>query len=373
MQKVQPSRTFNRRDALKLAGIAGVTALGGYALYEYAPWLNYEEAATQARRAFTPSELLPAQMLELVRFASLAASGHNTQPWKFAVKDSAIEIRPDFSRRLKAVDPNNRELWISLGCALENMLIAARAAGFAPQVTYPDTLERISVSLTPDRPQPSARFDAIPRRQNTRSDYDGQAITPNALARVRAVPLEPDVTLRFILEPAGLASVLEYISLGNLSQYADQAFVAELTDWLRFTKKEALATRDGLYSGASGNPSVPRWIGQMFVAGTTPQQQADADAKKFRSSSGAVVVASTADTPSAWVKVGQVYERLALEMTALDIRSAFLNQPIEVAGLRGQFQNAMKLESALPQLLMRFGHADPMPRSLRRPIEEMLI
>ena len=66
MQTVQPSRTFNRRDALKLAGIAGVTELGGYALY--APWLNYEAVAIQPRQAFHSSELLP----ELVRFASLA-------------------------------------------------------------------------------------------------------------------------------------------------------------------------------------------------------------------------------------------------------------------------------------------------------------
>lgn len=70
MQTVQPSRTFNRRDALKLAGIAGVTELGGYALY--APWLNYEAVAIQPRQAFHSSELLPAPLLELVRFASLA-------------------------------------------------------------------------------------------------------------------------------------------------------------------------------------------------------------------------------------------------------------------------------------------------------------
>ena len=72
MQTVQPNRTFNSRDALKLAGIAGVTALGGYALYEYAPWSNYEAVATQFRQAFHSSELLPAPLLELVRFASLA-------------------------------------------------------------------------------------------------------------------------------------------------------------------------------------------------------------------------------------------------------------------------------------------------------------
>ncbi len=170
-----------------------------------------------------------------------------------------------------------------------------------------------------------------------------------------------------------LKSTLEYVDAGNLHQYADRAFVDELIAWLRFNKKESMTTLDGLYSRCSGNPEVPRWLGQMFVRGMKPQQQADADAKKLRSSSGAVVIASTSDDKTAWVRVGQVYERLALQMTALNITSALLNQPIEVAALRSQFQSALGLGASLPQLLVRFGYAAPMPRSLRRPVEWVLI
>jgi hypothetical protein len=84
------------------------------------------------------------------------------------------------------------------------------------------------------------------------------------------------------------------------------------------------------------------------------------------------VVASQSDDKTAWVRTGQVYERLALTMTSLNIKSAFLNQPIEVAAVRGQFQSAMGLGSALPQLLVRFGYAAALPRSLRRPVEQVL-
>ena len=70
---------------------------------------------------------------------------------------------------------------------------------------------------------------------------------------------------------------MEYVNQGNLSQYAYRAFVDELIHWLRFNKREAMASQDGLYSHCSGNPQVPRWLGKMFVAGTKPQQQADAD------------------------------------------------------------------------------------------------
>ena len=181
------------------------------------------------------------------------------------------------------------------------------------------------------------------------------------------------MALQFATNPTALETFLEYVNLGNLAQYADTAFVHELTEWLRFNKKEALSTLDGLYSICSGNSQVPRFIGRMFVAVTNPQQQADADAAKFRTSPVAVVVASASDDKVSWVRTGQVYERLALKMTSLNIKSAFLNQPIEVSTLRGQFQSAMGLGSSLPQLLVRFGYAEAMPRSLRRPVEQVLI
>ena len=317
--------------------------------------------------------MVSAHMRELVRAATLAASGHNTQPWTFAITDQAIDIHPDLARRLPAVDPSDRELWISLGCALENLIVAARAAGYVPDITYPDAADFIHIQLTPGTSPASPLFDAIRVRQNTRSAYDGQPLPTADLNTVQAMPLEPGVVLQLITSPTEVETVLEYVNQGNLRQFADTAFMAELMAWIRFTKKEALASRDGLYAGASGNPEVPRWLGQLVVAGTQPQQQADADAKKLRSSAGAMVVASESDTKTAWVRTGQVYERLALTLTALKIQSAFLNQPIEVAAVRGQFQSAMGLSAALPQLLMRVGYAAPMPRSLRRPVEQVIM
>lgn len=367
MNTAQPRR-LSRRYFLKLFAAGSAAAVGGYALYEFAPWLDYE---SQAEQVWTLKENDP--MRHLVHYATLAANGHNTQPWKFALQGNAVEIHPDYSRELKVVDPNHRELWMSLGCALENLLVAARATGYAAEVAYPDTADLIRVNLISDSSQPSPLFDAIPNRQNTRSEYDGRPIPASDLDRILSLPVEPGVSLRFVTAPNEMETLLEYVNQGNLSQYADSAFVDELIEWLRFNKKDALAARDGLYSICSGNPEVPRWLGRIFVAGTKPQQQADADAKKLRSSAAAVVIASETDDRSAWVRAGQVYERLALQTTALGIKSAFLNQPIEVTALRSQFQSAAGLGSSLPQLLVRLGYADPMPRSLRRPVDSVLI
>lgn len=363
---------LDRRGFLKLLATAGITVASGYVLFEYAPWLDYDDQANQTRTPLEKDVPMLAQMQELIRYATLAANGHNTQPWMFVITQNAIEIYPDYTRRLSVVDPSDRELWISLGCALENLLIAARAAGYIPEVTYPDITDFIHIRLTADTPQGSPLFDAIPLRQNTRSEYDHQLIKVDDLDQVQALPLEPGVGLHFVTKHIDLEAVLEYVNQGNLSQYADKVFVDELIYWLRFNKKEALASLDGLYTRCSGNPEVPRWLGKMFVAGIKPQQQADADAKKLRSSPGAVVVTSESDDKTAWVRTGQVYERIALKMTSLNIKSAFLNQPIEVTKLRSQFQSAIGLDASLPQLLVRFGYAEAMPRSLRRPVEQVL-
>ena len=368
MSTPQP-HPMNRRDFLKLFAAGSAATFGGYALYEFAPWLDYESQAEQVWTFMKEDS----PMRNLIHYATLAANGHNTQPWKFAVQENTIEIHPDYSRELKVVDPQHRELWISLGCALENLLVAARATGHAAEVSYPDSTDVIRVSLASDSLQPSPLFDAIPERQNTRSEYDGRPIPASDLDRILSLPIEPGVSLSIVTTTNELDTLVEYVNQGNLRQYADTSFVDELIEWLRFNKREALAAMDGLYSVCSGNPEVPGWLGRMFVAGTKPQQQADVDAKKLRSSSAAVVIASETEDKSTWVRTGQVYERLALQTTALGIKSAFLNQPIEVSELCSQFQNAVGLGASLPQLLLRLGYADAMPKSLRRPVDAVLI
>lgn len=74
------------------------------------------------------SKTLP---MELVRYATLAPSSHNTQCWKFRITKRAIEVLPDLTRRCPAVDPDDHHLFVSLGCATENLIHAALAHGLA--------------------------------------------------------------------------------------------------------------------------------------------------------------------------------------------------------------------------------------------------
>src|SRR6202162_3824216 len=63
--------------------------------------------------------------LVLVRAAILAASPHNTQPWLFKVTSSSIELYVDTMRHVGGLDPYRSEEHIGIGCALENLILAA--------------------------------------------------------------------------------------------------------------------------------------------------------------------------------------------------------------------------------------------------------
>jgi hypothetical protein len=85
-----------------------------------------------------------------------------------------------------------------------------------------------------------------------------------------------------------------------------------------------------------------------------------------------VFVGQTADKAQ-WVDVGRCYERFALQATALGIRNAFLNQPVEVALVRPPFAAAVGLSGQRPDLVVRFGRGPTLPPSLRRPVESILV
>ena len=104
----------------------------------------------------------------------------------------------------------------------------------------------------------------------------------------------------------------------------------------------------------------------------TPKSESERYSRQIRNSSGlAVFWADTSDKAS-WVEVGRSYERFALQATALGIRNAFLNQPVEVSAIRPQFASAIGLGSVRPDLVVRFGRGPLMPMSMRRPAQAVL-
>jgi hypothetical protein len=133
-------------------------------------------------------------------------------------------------------------------------------------------------------------------------------------------------------------------------------------------------TGDGLFSLTTGNPAIPTWLGQLaFGLFYKPKSENDKIARQIRSSAGIAVFTGEAADKAHWVEVGRCYERFALQATALGIRTAFLNQPVEVQSVRPQFAKALGLGEQRPDLVVRFGRGPRMPSSLRRPVPAVLV
>ena len=313
---------------------------------------------------------------ELVRCATLAPSSHNTQCWKFALEDNgrSIAILPDLARRCPAVDPDDHHLFVSLGCATENLIHAALAHGLKGDARFDPASDAVRVLLEPTRAQSSSLFMAIPHRQSTRGDYDGKPLSSEELALLERAGSSDQVRMLLLTGRSAMEKTLEYVVQGNIAQVADRAFVQELKAWIRFNGAAAVRTRDGLYSVATGNPNIPAWIGDLLFGWLfTAKGENDKAAPQVRSSAGMAVFVGQAADKTHWVEVGRCYERFALQATALGIRNALLNQPIEVRALRPQFAAAIGLADQRPDLVARFGRGPTMPSSLRRPIQAVMV
>jgi hypothetical protein len=312
---------------------------------------------------------------ELVRQATLAASSHNTQCWKFAIEEKSISIFPDPGRRLAAVDPDDHHLYVSLGCAAENLVQAALANGLTGEAAFETApADRLKINLAPAPPVASPLFKAIGKRQCTRTEFDGQPVSKEELRLLMRAGTGTGVQLLLLTEKPGMEKVLEYVVQGNTTQMGDPAFVAELKAWIRFDDAEAVRTGDGLFTRSSGNPSLPRWLaGPLFPVFFKAASENDKYARHVRSASGIAVFISDFNDKAHWIETGRCYERFALQATALGIRNAFLNQPVEVGALRPQFASFLGIGPRRPDLVVRFGRGPEMPRSLRRPVESVLL
>ena len=333
---------------------------------------GYGPALRTLRSPLNESAEHGALLQELVRSATLAANSHNTQPWNFGLSSDAISIRPDLSRRTPVVDPDEHHLWVSLGCATENLVLAAAALGMHGDVAF--SPQEVHVALDNAAPVRSPLVNAIFQRQCTRSEYDGQPVPNDVLQELTRAADRGAVHLLLLTERAKVEGVLGYVTQGNSAQIRNPAFVKELKRWIRFNEAAALATGDGLFSRLTGNPTLPDWLGNgMFGMLLSEKSENEKCVKQLRSSFGvAIFVGERADSAS-WFEVGRAYEHFALTATALGISTAFVNQPVEVPAVRTQFAQWLGLGAARPDLVVRFGRGPQMPYSLRRPVTDVIV
>lgn len=313
--------------------------------------------------------------LFMIEQAIKAPSGHNTQPWLFRINETSIDIHPNLDKSLPVVDFDNRELFISLGCAAENLCIAASYKGYGSVVSIDDT-SVIKISLTKeDLVKSDPLFEQITVRQTNRSVYNGEMISEEIIDVLRSLKIEPNINMHFYKNGTQeFDSIANYVVRGNTAQMKDKAFKKELREWMRYNKKHQDETNDGLSYAVFGAPNLPMFIVKPIMSrAVNEKSQNKGDKKKIKSSSHFVLFTTKGDTIEEWINLGRTLERFLLKSTGLDIIHAYMNQPNEIRDLSKGMAESLNIPDEYTTILLRIGYGKKMPYSKRKDVNDVII
>jgi nitroreductase len=325
----------------------------------------------------------------IVQCGTLAPSAHNTQPWKFRLMGNRVQVFADRERQLGSADVERRMMLMSIGCALENMLVAAAQLGYRAVVTDLDADAHFAssgycatVELKKTRDGGSHPwFDAIFARQTTRAAFEPLASPARQMIESlnRAQDLS-GIGLRWFTGHRALDA------LANLSRESVRSFLQ--TDqrhrdgmrWFRITREDWERHCDGIavFTG-DASPVVKQYI-EWFA---TPEEVMSASFKQ-----GEIdivdriapatplwgLIFATRATQNLRVQAGRMAERVYLDATQRGLSVQPICYPTEVDTGREQLRRLASLRpEAEPLFLFRVGQSTHRARSVRRPLSDVLM
>lgn len=313
------------------------------------------------------------QIQFLLRYATLAPSSHNSQPWSFRINDGGVDVFGDYSRRLPVADPTDRELLMSVGAAIANLRVAAAHFGFDTSVSYQhgdDEAPLATIAITETcNPKFDLRrlFAAIQHRHTNRQSFDERAIDPVALGTLCDFSDDYSDFVQFVV-PHDHARAAELVAEGDRRLMANEEFRRELATWMR---PNVGSSGDGICGDAFGIPGpiavLSGWMMRSFDLGPAQSRH---DRELVEKAAGLIAVTAD-DERISLVRAGEALELLLLLLTSVGIQYSFMNQAIEVPELRRELWSMLRSERP-PQLMLRIGYARPVRPMPRRNLEEVV-
>lgn len=315
---------------------------------------------------------------KIIEYGTKAPSGHNTQPWKFNTEQNKIQIYPDFNRALPIVDPDNHALYISLGCAAENCVLAANNYGFTTNMDITksaDGTSFIKINMHENKSnQVDGLFNYIESRQVTRNAYSSSMVSTEDLNQLINSFNFPGIMLRIFSISEDIKKIEPFIIEGSNRQFHNKEFVNELISWIRFSKKEVEYKKDGIWNESMGMPSAGRFVGNIIMKQfVSAKSEAKRWKKQIDSSAGFALFMVEKNDIEHWIYLGRAFQRFGLMATKLGLSHAHVNMPCEEIDVRNKMAASLGLKKYHPLLLIRFGYSKKMPYSYRRPLEEVLL
>ena len=320
----------------------------------------------------------------ILKYAILAPSGHNTQPWLFKiVGDRTIELYADRTRALPVVDPDDREMIISCGAALGQLRLAANHFGLADITDLlpdkninPDLLAKVELkegdTITQKLAQQDALlFEAITKRRSNRSPFESKKLPDDLLVSLKDIARVHGAWLEIVEEDLKKKSIADLISQGDKIQLSDKKFRRELAAWIHPNRSNS---RDGMPGYAHGIPDIASYVGPFLIRTfDIGKGQAAKDTQLATGSPVLAVLGTDADEPLNWIQTGQVLARILLRARAENVWTSFMDQPIEVPELRLRLREALGRTAGFPQLLMRLGYSKDVKPTPRRDVDTVVM
>jgi len=379
------SHGMNRRNFLKLSG-EGILLLGGLSMISGCSGLKRNDLP-QFNGEKESIKGLEKDELEILYLASLTPSGHNAQPWTVKVLEPKHWVIGSNKKRwLPAVDPENRELLLSIGAFVENLILAAGVFGYSVdiQILAKNPLEPAIVDIrlikgkTVDFP-----IEKIKKRRTVRSGYTDQEIKAQDLkfitkheAKSCMVPNAPSPHSFYFPNnsPQG-----KYLQEGTIEANRKQAFrdsaQEELANWIRWSNKEAKQNRNGLTPESMeikgmGGLFVRNFYNRLSVLKKSFREQTvDIVAKQVKTCGGWLVVTSQDSNIPTLIDYGRVFENMLLKIRERMIAIHPMTQMLEEEPWRKKIAKELGLTGKV-QWIMRIGYLKsyPEPVSLRMPV-----
>ncbi len=304
------------------------------------------------------------EIKQILQYTAIAPSSHNTQPWVVSVEDNVIYLHADFSRRLKHSDPENRELYISLGTALQNTLYAASGLGYKYSLEYfPEndtkTAAAVSIKLGSRKKVQKHILAAMRQRHSNRNIYEDKEITASTSENWRGITSDLGVALNIVREKEKRSEIAEIVADATKDAMADKEFRNELSLWLRHNWTRA---HDGMPGYGSNMPTLLSFLSPFVVKNFNVGSAQAKLEKKWIESSPVLIIVSGSGSILDWVKAGQAYERIVLDATEKGIKSATITAAIEI----GQYYKKLMRISGLkkrPLVMFRMGYCEKIPKT----------
>jgi nitroreductase len=295
----------------------------------YAPWNEWQQTGKG------PLE-------ELIRAAVLAANPHNSQPWKFRLQEDVVDVYADTSRQIGVIDPFFREMYIGIGCGLENLLLAAGHAGYqwsfdqAPPLADTVLQPAVRVRLTQASKRSSELYTAIPSRHTNRGSYVPARRLDASLIRALDDVGNSDLALRVFW----FRSREEMQVFGKLVVSGTEAIIADAgqsrssAQWMRTGWADIQRFRDGLTYDAQVLAPVKRAIAK-FLPPLSPAQmdqywlRETRDTQVATASMFGMIAVRDSQNLHDLIEAGRLWQRMQLFATLRGVAMQPLSQPIE--------------------------------------------